>query len=601
MAYYSEDLIEEVISQNDIVDVISEYVPLKKSGRNFMGLCPFHREKTPSFCVSMDKQIYKCFGCSEGGNVISFIMKLENLEFWDSVEYLAERAHIDLDRYTIKTFVNKNKEVSTKDTKATLFKINKDVGIYYYNNLIEELKHPESRVKNYLNKRKLDLNTIKKFGIGYANGKMPLYDHLIQLGYKEEDILKSGIIIKNESGKKYDRFYNRLMFPIFDVRDRIIAFGGRVLDNSLPKYVNSPENEIYYKGKNLYALNYAKKEKLDNVIIVEGYMDAIALQKSGFFNTVASLGTALTENQARLIKKYTDNVIIAYDRDGAGQEATLRGLDILVAKGLKVKVLLLDKQDVKDPDEYINKYGKERFKNCIDNSISLVEFKVAKLKKELKDNDLDSKINFLNKVAIILAKIDNTIEREIYIEKIAKDYNIGITPIINEVEKRRKNVNENQVIIDVQSIDRKMKLVTNIKKRQEQYIIALILSKDKKIQNEIFERISINDINDEKVRKIYSIILELNENYDINKIDILSKIKDEDLINELTEIMYIDILNADKNKLLNDVLKDKFKEKLYLRRDDICKRLEENIASDEKEILKLELNQIILEISKLKK
>ena len=601
MAYYSEDLIEEVISQNDIVDVISEYVPLKKSGRNFMGLCPFHREKTPSFCVSMDKQIYKCFGCSEGGNVISFIMKLENLEFWDSVEYLAERAHIDLDRYTIKTFVNKNKEVSTKDTKATLFKINKDVGIYYYNNLIEELKHPESRVKNYLNKRKLDLNTIKKFGIGYANGKMPLYDHLIQLGYKEEDILKSGIIIKNESGKKYDRFYNRLMFPIFDVRDRIIAFGGRVLDNSLPKYVNSPENEIYYKGKNLYALNYAKKEKLDNVIIVEGYMDAIALQKSGFFNTVASLGTALTENQARLIKKYTDNVIIAYDQDGAGQEATLRGLDILVAKGLKVKVLLLDKQDVKDPDEYINKYGKERFKNCIDNSISLVEFKVAKLKKELKDNDLDSKINFLNKVAIILAKIDNTIEREIYIEKIAKDYNIGITPIINEVEKRRKNVNENQVIIDVQSIDRKMKLVTNIKKRQEQYIIALILSKDKKIQNEIFERISINDINDEKVRKIYSIILELNENYDINKIDILSKIKDEDLINELTEIMYIDILNADKNKLLNDVLKDKFKEKLYLRRDDICKRLEENIASDEKEILKLELNQIILEISKLKK
>ena len=601
MAYYSEDLIEEVISQNDIVDVISEYVPLKKSGRNFMGLCPFHREKTPSFCVSMDKQIYKCFGCSEGGNVISFIMKLENLEFWDSVEYLAERAHIDLDRYTIKTFVNKNKEVSTKDTKATLFKINKDVGIYYYNNLIEELKHPESRVKNYLNKRKLDLNTIKKFGIGYANGKMPLYDHLIQLGYKEEDILKSGIIIKNESGKKYDRFYNRLMFPIFDVRDRIIAFGGRVLDNSLPKYVNSPENEIYYKGKNLYALNYAKKEKLDNVIIVEGYMDAIALQKSGFFNTVASLGTALTENQARLIKKYTDTVIIAYDQDGAGQEATLRGLDILVAKGLKVKVLLLDKQDVKDPDEYINKYGKERFKNCIDNSISLVEFKVAKLKKELKDNDLDSKINFLNKVAIILAKIDNTIEREIYIEKIAKDYNIGITPIINEVEKRRKNVNENQVIIDVQSIDRKMKLVTNIKKRQEQYIIALILSKDKKIQNEIFERISINDINDEKVRKIYSIILELNENYDINKIDILSKIKDEDLINELTEIMYIDILNADKNKLLNDVLKDKFKEKLYLRRDDICKRLEENIASDEKEILKLELNQIILEISKLKK
>lgn len=601
MAYYSEDLIEEVISQNDIVDVISEYVALKKSGRNFMGLCPFHREKTPSFCVSMDKQIYKCFGCSEGGNVISFIMKLENLDFWESVEFLAERAHVDLERYEVKSnFSNKNQE-EKKSLKETLFKINKEVGIYYHNNLIEELKAPSSKVKDYIEKRNFDINTIKKFGIGYATGRVPLYDHLIKLGFSKEDILKSGIILENERGKIYDRFFNRLMYPIFDVRDRIIAFGGRVLDNSLPKYVNSPENEIYFKGKNLYCLNFAKREKLDNIIIVEGYMDAIALQKSGFNNVVASLGTALTENQARLIKKYTDSVIIGYDQDGAGQEATLRGLDILVSKGLKVKVLILDKKDVKDPDEYINKYGKERFKNCLDNSISLVEFKVSKLEKNLDEKDIDSKITFLTEVSNILAKIENTIERDIYIDKIAKKYNIGTTAILNEVEKRIKKVEGSQVVVDIQNLNRKMQLVTNIRKRQEQYIIALILTKDKKIQNEIFEKIGLEDIADEDVKSVYSFILKLNEEYDINRIDILTKVQDDNLMKELTEIMYLDMLNVDKNKLLSDVLKNKFTEKLYLRRDEIFKRLDEDISKDEQDILQLELNQIIIELSKLKK
>ncbi len=601
MAYYSEDLIEEVISQNDIVDVISEYVPLKKSGRNFVGLCPFHREKTPSFSVSMDKQIYKCFGCSEGGNVISFIMKLENLDFWDSVEFLAERAHIDLQRYEVKSSFSNKAQEERKNLKDTLFKINREVGIYYHNNLIEELNTKSSRVKEYIEKRKFDINTIKKFGIGYATGRIPLYDHLIKLGFKEDEILKTGIILKNDKGKIYDRFFGRLIFPIFDVRDRIIAFGGRVLDTSLPKYVNSPENEIYFKGKNLYCLNFAKREKIDNIIMVEGYMDAIALQKSGFTNAVASLGTALTENQARLIKKYTDNVIIAYDQDGAGQEATLRGLDILVSKGLKVKVLRLDRDDVKDPDEYINKYGKERFKNCIDNSISLVEFKISKLKKEINSDDIDSKIMFLTEVANILAKIDNTIERDVYIDKIAKEYNMATTPILNEVEKRIKKVQGNQVVVDVQSINRKMRLVTNIRKRQEQYIIALLLSKDKKIQNEIFGKISLDDIIDEKVKSVYSFILELKDNYDINKIDILSKVKNEEMMNELTDIMYLDISSVDRNKLLNDVLNNKLKEKLYLRRDEIFKRLDEDISKDEQEVLQLELNQIILEISKLKK
>lgn len=599
VAYYSDDLIEEVISQNDIVDVIAEYVSLKKSGRNYMGLCPFHREKTPSFCVSMDKQIFKCFGCSEGGNVISFIMKIENLEFWDAIELLAERAHIDTERYEVKSFYN-NKMESKKDLKETLYKLNKDVGLYYHNNLIEILKEDKSIVKDYIIKRKLDIRTITKFGIGYANGKTPLYDHLIKLGYSKDDILASGILVQNDRGRIYDRFYSRLIFPIFDIRDRTIAFGGRVLDKSLPKYVNSPENEVYHKGKTLYGFNFAKREKLDNIIIVEGYMDAIALQKSGFRNAVASLGTALTDNQARLIKKYTDNVIIAYDQDGAGQDATLRGMDILVSKNLNVKVLILDKDDVKDPDEYINKYGAERYKKCIENAISLVEFKVAKLEKKLNLNDIDSKVKFLTEVANILSKIDNNIERDLYIDRIARKYRMGTGPIIAEVEKRIKSSASNDVAVDMQSINKKMQLVTNIRKRQEQYIVALVLSKDKNIQNILFEKISPNDIYDSDVRSVYKFLLDLKEKYDINKTDILSKIQDEELIKEITDIMYIDISNVDKEKLLQDVLKNKNKERLYTRRDEILKRTSEDISRDEMEILQLELNQIIVELSKLK-
>ena len=600
MAYYSEDLIEEVISQNDIVDVISEYVALKKSGRNFMGLCPFHREKTPSFSVSMDKQIFKCFGCSEGGNVISFIMKLENLDFWDSVEFLAERAHIDLSRYEVRTFSSKKAE-EKQNQKEILFNINKEAGLYYHNNLMQILEsHNKNEVFEYVKKRQFDMSTIKRFGIGYANGNTPLYDYLLDKGFTKEQILSAGILLQNQRGKIYDRFYSRLIFPIFDIRDRTIAFGGRVLDKSLPKYVNSPENEIYIKGKNLYAMNLAKKEKLENIIIVEGYMDAIALQKSGFSNAVASLGTALTEDQARLIKKYTDNVIIGYDQDGAGQEATMRGLDILTRRKLNVKVLKLDKNDVKDPDEYINKYGKERFQKCIDGSISLVEFKISKLEKDLNLDNFDSKLKFLTGAADIIAKIDNSIERELYIDLISKKYNIGTGPILREVEKRIKKVSNDEIVVDVQTLNRKMHMVTNVRKRQEQYIIALLLSKNKSIQDKIFSNIKPEDINDTNTRKLYEFIINLSKSFDLNKIDILSKLQDDKLIKDFTDIMYIEISNVDKVKLLNDVLKNKNKEKLYLRRDEILKRLNENITIDEEEVLKLELNQIIVQLSKLK-
>lgn len=600
MAYYSDDLIEEVISQNDIVEVISEYVQLKKRGRNFMGLCPFHREKTPSFCVSMDKQIFKCFGCSEGGNVISFVMKIENLDFWDTVELLAERSHINLEKYEVNNGYNKEYS-KIKNKKETLFNINKEVAKFYHNNLIAMLESKnDNEVKQYVVKRQFDMKTIRRFGIGYANGTVPLYDYLIQKGYKKDEILATGILLENSKGKIYDRFNSRLIFPIMDIRDRIMAFGGRVLDNSLPKYVNSPENEIYFKGKNLYGMNIAKKENLENIIVVEGYMDAIALQRSGFHNAVASLGTAFTDDQARLIKKYTDNVIIGYDQDSAGQEATLRAIEILKKRNLNVKVLLLDKLDAKDADEYLKKYGPERLENCVKNSVSMIEYKIGRLEKNLDENNIESKINFLTSVADIIANINNSIERELYIDKIARKYNMATGPILKEVEKRIKTDKNNDIVIDMQSLNRKMQLVTNIRKRQEQYIIALILNKDIKFQEKIFNDIKLEDIQDEKVRSIYSFILNLKEKFDINKIDILTKITDDEMMKEITEIMYIDISNVDKDKLLSDVLKNKNKEKLYFRRDEIIKRLSEDISTDEKEVLKLELNQIVLELSKLR-
>ena len=603
MPYYSSDLIEEVISQNDIVEVVSEYVTLKKSGRNYMGLCPFHREKSPSFCVSMDKQIFKCFGCSEGGNVITFIMKIENLDFWDAVEMLAERANIDTTRYEVNNYYNKM-DTTKRDLKETLYKLNRDVGLFYHNNLIEKIKEEKNPVKDYIISRKLDIKTINKFGIGYSTGKESLYDYLVKLGYSKEEIEASDIILPSRNGRMYDRFFDRVMFPIFDIRDRIVAFGGRafgekVISKTIPKYYNSQENEIYHKGKTLYLMNFAKREKLENVIIVEGYMDAIALQKFGFNNAVASLGTALTENQARLIKKYTDNVIIGYDQDGAGQAATMRGLDILANHGLNVKVLKLDRSDVKDPDEYLNKYGPERLKKCVDEAISLVEFKVSILEKNLNLDNFDSKVRFLTGVSNILSKIDNNIERDLYIDKISKKYGMSPGPILKEVEKGMKNKKEDDIVLDMNALNKKMQLVTSVRKRQEQYIVALMLSKKKKIQEEIVKNISSEDIEDENVRNVYNFIINLSNEYDINKIDILSKIQDEDMLKEITDIMYIDISGYEE-KLLQDVLKNKKKERLYTRRDEIIKRLGEDVSSDESEVLKVELNQIVIELSKLK-
>ena len=372
MVRYSEELIEEIRSSNDIVDVISKYITLKRSGRNFFGLCPFHKEKSPSFAVSPDKQIFHCFGCGAGGNVIHFISKIEGLDFKDTLELLANRVNIELPT------LDNLEDDKTARLKSKVYEINKIAAEFYHENLY---KPASKTAQEYIKKRKLDNRTLKAFLIGYAGNFNELYLLLKQKGYTEEEMLASSLVKRTENGGYMDSFRKRLMFPIQDVRERVIAFGGRVLDDSKPKYINSPENIVYSKGRNLFGLNVAKKHDTRKIIIVEGYMDAISLYQRGITNVVASLGTAMTEAQGRLLRRYSEQVILGYDADGAGQAAILRGMEILQNLGCDIRVLQIE--GAKDPDEYVLKYGPERFQKCVDNAISLVEFKVKVLLKEL--------------------------------------------------------------------------------------------------------------------------------------------------------------------------------------------------------------------------
>ena len=413
--FYSDEIIEEIKNRNDILDVVSQYVTLKRSGRNYMGLCPFHREDTPSFSVSPDRQIFHCFGCGVGGNSITFISKIENLSFKETIEFLADRAGI-----VLPTSGN-IEDTEKQNLKRKIYEINELAANFFHENLYK----PTSKLaQEYVKKRKLDNKTLKMFLIGYSGTYNELYTYLKQKGYTDNEIYASNLATITDDGKYIDRFRKRLMIPIMDVRNRVIAFGGRVIEDKkdMAKYINTNENLVYSKGRNLFALNLAKKSNDKRVIIVEGYMDAISLYQRGLDNVVASLGTALTEAQGRLLRN-REQVIISYDSDGAGQAATLRGLEILQNLGINVRVLQME--GAKDPDEYIIKFGSAGFNKLVDNAISLVEFKVKVLKKDLNLSNVDDKIKFLNQIAKVLSTVNNKMEKEVYIDKISEEYKIS--------------------------------------------------------------------------------------------------------------------------------------------------------------------------------
>ena len=599
MAYYTEDAIEEVISNTDIVDLIGQYVPLKRRGANYIGLCPFHREKTPSFTVAPDKQIFKCFGCSEGGTAIQFIKKIENLDFKEALEFLADKNNIDLTRFDVG---GKSSNPQDKDMKERIFSLNKVAAKYFYEALVENVKEENSILKAYLQKRMLKQDVVIRFGLGFGSKKEEgIYNFLLKEGFTKEEIIKSGIVNLTAKGNIYESFAGRLIFPIFDTRDRVIGFGGRVLDNSLPKYVNSPENIVYHKGRNLYGMNVAKKEKLDSVIIVEGYMDTVALHKSGINNAVASLGTALTEGQAKLIKKYTDTVVIAYDQDGAGRAATLRAIDILYNVGLKVKVLMLDHDDVKDPDEYINKYGEVRFRECVKASLNHIEYKIKTLEKNLDLNNMDAKIEFLNKVANILSGVANNIERDMYIDEIVKKYKISKGALVSEISKNLKMTTDENIMpsVDMSYLVNKRESGINKRRKQEMYIISVLLSKDRKYINAIKNLVNTSDFEDDDLRELFDYMISLDEKEDIAKCNVLKYLTDDDKIKLVTEILCINIL--DKSKFIQDLKVDLKKYRYEKRRTQILKRLsEKDVSKDERDMLSIELSQIIINKGKLK-
>ena len=417
--------LDELSARNDIVDVVSQYVHLKKSGANYFGLCPFHNEKTPSFSVSPDKQIFHCFGCGAGGGVITFTMKAEGLEFPDAVRYLAARAGMQVP------------EQGEADRQAArrrdrLYALCKDAARFYYDTLWK----PENRVaQQYFLGRGLHRRTMNRFGLGYAPDSFhALLDAMTAKGYTRDEMMDAGLLSRSEMGHVYDRFRGRVMFPIIDVRGNVIAFGGRVLDDSKPKYLNSPETPIFHKSRNLFALNLSKTTKNGYFILAEGYMDVIALHQAGFDCAVASLGTSLTEEQARIIARHTDRIVISYDADGAGQAAAQRAIDILKKCDLQVKVLKIP--GAKDPDEFIKAKGADAFRALIERSEDHNAYRLEQIAAKYDLEDDEARVLFLRDAARMLAGIDSSIEREVYAGRAAKM--AGVTAEAMNVEVRRE-------------------------------------------------------------------------------------------------------------------------------------------------------------------
>ncbi len=423
--YYPEELVEEVRMKNDIVDVISGYVRLQKKGSSHFGLCPFHNEKSPSFSVSGPKQMYYCFGCGAGGNVFTFVMNYENFTFGEAIKMLADRAGVNLPE------MEYSEEMKKKEShRARLLEANKEAAKYFYYQLRNKQGEQGYR---YLSGRQLSEETMKKFGLGFANKTSDdLTKYLKQKGYDEKLLQEVGLASFDERFGMHDKFWNRVMFPIQDINHRVIGFGGRVMGDGTPKYLNSPETPVFDKSRNLYGLNFARTARAGNIILCEGYMDVISMHQAGFTQAVASLGTAFTTGQASLLKRYTENVLLAYDSDGAGTNAALRAIGILRETGLTGKVINM--KPYKDPDEFIKNEGTEAFQERIDNAENSFMFEIRVLERDYDLKDPESKTKFHKEIAKKLCGFELEVERENYLEAVADKYNIGF-------ENLRKLVN----------------------------------------------------------------------------------------------------------------------------------------------------------------
>ncbi|AUN11932.1 DNA primase [Clostridium botulinum] len=560
----SEDVVQKVIELNDIVDVISGDIKLKNSGRNYFGLCPFHHEKTPSFSVSQDKQIYKCFGCGEAGNVVTYVMKTKNVAFPEAIKILAERVNIDIEE---------DKKENTNNPKDKIYKINVDAARYFFNNLIIN-----KNAINYFLNRGVTKSIIKRFGLGYSKDSWDgLLRHLKTKGYTELDMLSAGLIIRSKNGSYYDRFRNRVMFPVFDYRGKVIGFGGRVLNDAKPKYLNSPETMVFKKGINLYGLNYAVKENKDRVlIIVEGYMDCITLHQYGIKNSVASLGTALTTNQARLLKRYADKVIISYDSDTAGQLATQRGLEILKDVGLGVEILTVP--DGKDPDQFVKAHGKEAYLKLVKEALPLIEYKIKISKQDLNIGNKRQVIQYIDRYIKIIENLD-PVEKDMYIRRLSEETNIEIQTLYDQLNKKNQNSRKNGKEVNMLEAFGQKLYLEPAYIRAERFILQLMFN-----YNNIYEYIknSINeqDIIEETHKAIYKYIKDTLEDSNIQN----KKLHIETLCNKNVETSkeWVNILNTnfiykedESKKFIDDAILNIKKYKLEKYKENLLKKIKE--------------------------
>ena len=595
MVQFSDELKEEIRSANDIVDVISQYVTLKRSGRNFFGLCPFHKEKSPSFSVSPDRQYYHCFGCHKGGDVFNFVSEVERISFREALEFLAERARIQLPT------VNNEEFNKTQYIKDRMYKINSETTMFYH----ERLYKPLAKIaQNYVKQRKLDNATLKAFKIGYSGEFNELYKHLKSKGFKDEEILSTGLVNRNDRGEFIDRFRKRLMFPIMDVNGRVVAFGGRKLEENekLAKYINSNENLIYSKKKHLFALNLAKQSGEKKIILVEGYMDAISLHQRGIKNVVASLGTALTEEQGRLLRKYSEQVLFSYDSDGAGQEAIKRGLEVLEAQGCDARVIQME--GAKDPDEYIIKYGTGRFNMLVQNAISLTEFKIKVLKQNYNLDNPSDKVKFLRAVTKLLSEIDDKIEREIFIEKVSNQYEISREAIYAEVNKLLYK-NDTTINNSTKNVVKKEETVVapadEAALKRENLIIYLLINNPKEAFVKLISNIGLEDFKNEYNKIIFEKIKDLENVSEAVIMKTIAYIENEDLQRHVSELMVSDYEISSPQKCIDELLITYNKDRLNNRKLEIIKALEnKDLSKEEIASLEQELSVIIVELARRK-
>ena len=562
MYVINDNVLDEIRDRADIVDLIGEYVDLKRSGSNYMGLCPFHSEKTPSFSVSPSKSIFKCFGCGVGGDVITFVMKRENLSFPEAVEFLA-------DKYNVRLEVYKDENKEAREKRNRLYEINREAGLHFLKNY-----EASQKTQLYLKNRMLSDKTIRSYGIGYSKDSWTdLYDHLTKMGYREDELLELNLISKSKNGNYIDRFRDRVMFPIINRNNRIIGFGARAFGDEKPKYLNSRETPIFHKGSNVFNINIISRESSrERIILVEGYMDVISLYNSGINYSVASLGTSLTIDQANIIKKMARDIYICYDSDSAGINATSRAIDIFLQASVKPKIIELE--GGLDPDDFIKKYGVEGFENKIKSAISYIEFKIKKLKENFNLKDSEGLSNFTIESAKILSSIKNPIERDIFVKDFSRKYNISYTAIENYINylNRNKLKEANREKFKVKKNTNVVK--SNKARAQEELLSYSLLDNDiyKYIRNKIevfyftnamtravFEEIPRLYEEEMEVRDFLS-LLESNRLIDKEFVEnILSIINDihvnDKIVDELINTIEGNYLRDRKNKILENIEK----------------------------------------------